>query len=171
MKIYKLTLCSCVHRKGQHQLTLEEKVSHRSAFVPTTRANLARNTLSDLGHWGWDTMRYPRIIPGQSSLGKELATPISHEGKISQILCQKAHCELLMCFFGSVLEATGADADNRYICQALLHQPLNYPPKVGCQTFALHNILPSSIHMQRQCHSSLIVWGFLMKITYATVYR
>ena len=96
---------------------------------------------------GWETMaRFPRTIPDPFAIGSPWnwtgapPPPISQAGEITKSSPRRTRCKLWVCFFDWELKGTVADAEKYFICPARLHQPLNYPPKLGCHTLALQGI-------------------------------
>ena len=106
-------------RKGQHQVGQGDRGLSKKSFFPTAWANHSR----PFCNWSFRELnRRPTTL---------------QIGKITKSSPGMTHCKLWVCFFGWELEGTGADAGNT----APLHQPLYYPPKLGCHTLALQGTL------------------------------
>ena len=146
--------------KGTVSAGPRRKAFQRSPVFPTW---LATNYWLPCSHlcsralrWGWETMkRYPGTIPGPFAIGLSgNQTGDSHftnRGN-NQILTQKDPLQAV-----GVLLWLGARRHwwcrrrKYYICPTPLHQPPNFPPKLGYHTLVLQGTQPT--HLARICYA------------------
>ena len=144
-----VALCDCVHGKGQHQLGQEERSVKEVPFSwPREQTWLATH------HWlscsqlcSWALRLVEEVSQDQSrpfrnwSFQESTGDPHFTSRGNNQILSQKDPLQAVGLLLWLGARRHWYRCRKYYICPAPPHQPLNYPPKLGCHTLALQGKL------------------------------